>query len=64
VAANNVDDHGDRPFAPFIKEHPKINWAEILRDAEHWGDGFLTGVATASLIAMTVFGIVLLARGV
>jgi hypothetical protein len=39
-----------------------INWPEILRDVEHWADGFLTGAATASLIAIAVAAIVLLAR--
>jgi hypothetical protein len=39
-----------------------INWPEILRDVEHWTDGFLTGAATASLIAIAVAAIVLLAR--
>ena len=39
-----------------------VNWPEILRDVEHWADGFLTGAATASLIAMAVSAILLLAR--
>ena len=37
-----------------------INWPEILRNAEHWADGLLTGAATASLIAMAVYAILLL----
>jgi hypothetical protein len=41
-----------------------INWPEILREVEQGADGFLTGAATASLIAMTVSGIVLLARAI
>jgi hypothetical protein len=45
-----------------IKEHPMINWPDILRDVEHWADGFLTGAATASLIAMAVFAVLLLVR--
>jgi hypothetical protein len=39
-----------------------INWPDILRDVEHWADGFLTGAATTSLIAMAVFAILLLVR--
>jgi NhaP-type Na+/H+ and K+/H+ antiporter len=39
-----------------------VNWPEILRDVEHWADGFLTGAVTASLIAMAVFAILLLVR--
>ena len=39
-----------------------INWPDLLRDAEHWADGFLTGAATASLIAMAAFAILLLVR--
>ena len=39
-----------------------ISWPELLRDVEHWVDGFLTGAATASLIAIAVAAIVLLAR--
>jgi hypothetical protein len=38
-----------------------FNWPEILRDAEHWADGFLTGAATASLIAIAGAAVVLLA---
>jgi hypothetical protein len=52
------------PFAPLIKEHPMIDWPEILREVEQGANGFLTGAATASLIAMTVSGIVLLARAI
>jgi hypothetical protein len=29
-----------------------INWPEMLRDIEHWVDGFLTGAAAVSLIAI------------
>jgi hypothetical protein len=39
-----------------------VNWPEILGDVEHWADCVLTGAATASLIAMTVSAILLLAR--
>ena len=39
-----------------------INWPDILRDVEHWADGFLTGAATASLIAMAVLAVLLLVR--
>ena len=39
-----------------------IGWPELLRDVERWTDGFLTGAATASLIAIAVTAIVLLAR--
>ena len=41
-----------------------IDWPEILRDVEHWADGFLTGAATASLIAIVVAAIVLFARAI
>jgi hypothetical protein len=41
-----------------------VNWPEILRDVEHWADYVLTGAATASLIAMAVSAILLLARSV
>ena len=41
-----------------------INWPEMLRDMEHWVDGFLTGAAAASLIAIVGTAIVLLARAV
>jgi hypothetical protein len=39
-----------------------ISWPELLRDVEHWADGFLTGAATASLIVIAVAAILLLAR--
>jgi len=39
-----------------------INWPEMLRDIEHWVDGFLTGAAAASLIAIAGAAIVLLSR--
>ena len=38
------------------------NWPDVLRDMEHWADGFLTGAAAASLIAIVGTAIVLLAR--
>jgi hypothetical protein len=41
-----------------------INLPEILRDMEHWANGFLTGAAAASLIAIAGATIVLLARAV
>jgi hypothetical protein len=37
---------------------------EILRDMERWADGFLTGAAAASLIAITEIAAVLLARAI
>jgi hypothetical protein len=39
-----------------------FNLPEILRDMEHWADGFLAGAATASLIAIAGAAVVLLAR--
>ena len=47
-----------------IEEHPMMNWPDVLRDMEHWADGFLTGAAAASLIAIVGTAIVLLARAV
>jgi hypothetical protein len=47
-----------------IKEDPTIDWSEIQRDAEHWADGFLSGAAAASLIAIAGAAIVLLARAI
>jgi hypothetical protein len=41
-----------------------MNWPEILRNVEHWADGFLTGAAVASLIAIAGAAIVLLARAI
>ena len=41
-----------------------MNWPEIFRDMEHWADGFLTGAAAASLIAIAGTAIVLLARAI
>ena len=41
-----------------------MNWPEILRDMEHWAEGFLTGAATASLIAIAGVAIVLLTRAI
>ena len=29
-----------------------VNWPEVLLEMEHWADGFLTGAAAASLIAI------------
>jgi hypothetical protein len=46
-----------------IKENPMINWPEILRVAEH-ANGFLTGAAAASLIAIAGVAIMLLARAI
>ena len=46
------------------REHPMINLPEILRDMEHWANGFLTGAAAASLIAIAGATIVVLARAV
>jgi hypothetical protein len=48
----------------YIEEHPMMNWPEVLRDMEHWADGFLTGAAAASLIAIVGSAIVLLARAI
>jgi hypothetical protein len=45
----------------FIDEHPMINWPEILCDVEHWADGFFTGAAAVSLVAIALAAIVLLA---
>ena len=39
-----------------------INWPNMLHDMEHWADGFLTGAAATSLIAIAGLAIVLLAR--
>jgi hypothetical protein len=39
-----------------------FNLPEILREVEYWADGFLAGAATASLIAIAVVAVVLLAR--
>jgi hypothetical protein len=41
-----------------------IKWPELLRDMEHWANGFLTGAAAASLIAIVGTAIVLLARAI
>jgi len=41
-----------------------MNWPEILRDMEHWADGFLTGAAAGSLIAIAGAATVLLARAI
>ncbi len=41
-----------------------IHWPELLRDMEHWADGFLTGAAAASLIAIGGAAIVLFARAI
>jgi hypothetical protein len=43
-------------------EHLMINWPNMLHDMEHWADGFLTGAAATSLIAIAGVAIVLLAR--
>jgi len=39
-----------------------INWPEILRDMEHWANGFIAGAAAASLIAVAGTAIALPAR--
>ena len=41
-----------------------MNWPEILRDVEHWADGFLTEAAAASPIAVAGAAIVLLVRAI
>ena len=41
-----------------------IHWPELLRDMEHWADGFLTGAAAALLIAIGAATIVLFARAI
>jgi hypothetical protein len=41
-----------------------INWPEILREMEHWANGFLTGAAAASLTAIAGAAIVLVARAI
>jgi hypothetical protein len=41
-----------------------INWPNMLRDMEHWTDGFLTGAAATSLIAIAGVAILLLARAI
>jgi len=39
-----------------------INWPEMLRDMEHWADGFLTGAAAVSLIAIAGAAILVVSR--
>ncbi len=41
-----------------------MNWPEVLLEMEHWADGFLTGAAATSLIAIAGTAIVLLARAI
>jgi hypothetical protein len=41
-----------------------INWPEMLRHMEHWADGFLTGAAAASLIAIAGAAILLVSRAI
>ena len=41
-----------------------MNWPEILRDMEHWAEGFLTGAVAAALIVIAGTAIVLLARAI
>ena len=41
-----------------------MNWPETLRNMEHWADGFLTGAAAVSLIAIAGAAIVLLVRAI
>jgi len=39
-----------------------LDWPEILRDMEHWANGFLAGAAAASLVAVAGSAIALLAH--
>ena len=39
-----------------------INWPEMLRHAEDWANGFLSGAATVSLIGIAAVALVLLVR--
>ena len=41
-----------------------IKWPELLPDMEHWANGFLTGAAAASLIAICGATILLLAHAI
>jgi hypothetical protein len=41
-----------------------MNWPEILSNVDRWADGFLTGAAAVSLIAIAVAAVVLLARAI
>jgi hypothetical protein len=41
-----------------------FNWPEMFRCAEDWANGFLVGAAAASLVAIAVVSLVLLARSV
>jgi len=43
-----------------LTERAMINWPEMLRYAEDWADGFLTGAATVSLIGVAGVAFVLL----
>jgi hypothetical protein len=45
-------------------EHPMINWPNMLPNMEQWANGFLTGAAVTSLIAIAGVAIVLLARAI
>jgi hypothetical protein len=54
----------DRERERFRMEHPMINWPNMLHDIEQWADGFLTGAAATSLIAIAGMAIVLLARAI
>jgi hypothetical protein len=47
-----------------IEEDPMINWPEMLRHMELWVDGFLTGAAAASLIAIAGAAVLLVSRAV
>ena len=47
-----------------MDEHPMIKRPELLRDMEHWANGFLTGAAAASLIAISGVTILLLAHAI
>jgi hypothetical protein len=41
-----------------------IKWPEMLRDMEHWADGFLTGSAAVSLIAIAGTAILVVSRAI
>jgi hypothetical protein len=41
-----------------------IHWPELLRHAEDWTNGFLTGTAATSLLAIAGTAIVLVVRAI
>jgi hypothetical protein len=41
-----------------------INWPELFRNAEDWGNGFWTGVASVSLMVMVGAAFVVLVRAI